>query len=69
MTEKGSGTPEKPGTLGKEHTHRDGTRGWDTHVGGKKVHIRRETEDNYGGSRSDKEASVIERLIKKFLKD
>lgn len=68
MPEKGSGTPEKPGTLGNEHTYNDGTRGWDTYLDNEKVHIRRETEDNYNGSRSEAERSVIENLLTKFWK-
>lgn len=64
MPEKGSGTSEKPGTLGSEHTHKDGTRGWDTYLENEKVHIRRETEDAYDGSRSEQERGVIERLLR-----
>lgn len=40
MADKGSGTPENPGTLSNFHTHKDGSQGWDAYSPeGEKIHI------------------------------
>lgn len=63
---KGSGTPENPGTLSKEHTHRDGTSGYDTYIDNEKVHITKETESAWG---PDHHRDVLERTVKDYLMD
>ena len=64
--EKGSGTPEKPGTIGCEHTHNDGNKGYDTYIGDEKVHITKETDSAW---EADHHREVLERIVQNYLMD
>jgi hypothetical protein len=60
MAEKGSGTPEKPGTLSNFHPHNDKTLGWDAYTpDGEKIHITTEY-----GKDSPRNRGILEAVLK-----